>query len=236
MRIRLDKFISDRLCVTRSEAKNLIKSGRTEVDGICVRTADTHINTDENKVVCMGKTLSGSEFVYIMMNKPAGIVCAVRDSLSPTVTELIPSDLRRKGLFPAGRLDKDTEGFVFITNDGQTAHRMLSPSSHVRKEYIAVLEKPAENHYAARFAEGMEIDGGEICLPAKLDFTENKYTVRIVLYEGKYHQVKRMISAVGNKVISLRRTAIGGITLDPGLPPGGCREILHKELQNLYAK
>ena len=163
-------------------------------------------------------------------------MCATRDELSETVLELIPPELRRKGLFPAGRLDKDTEGFVFITDDGTLAHKMLSPRSHVEKEYEVTLERPAEESYKELFASGMTIDGGEKCMPAQLFFTDDDHVVRLILHEGKFHQVKRMMEAAGNKVTFLRRTRIGGIELDTTLPLGGCREILHKENLKLYAK
>jgi 16S rRNA pseudouridine516 synthase len=183
-----------------------------------------------------GKRINYREHLYIMLNKPAGTVCAVKDELSPTVVELIPPELRRKGLFPAGRLDKDTEGFVFITDDGALAHRMLSPRSHVEKEYEVTLEKPAEERYRDIFREGVVIDGGEKCLPAEIIFTDDRRKVRLIICEGKYHQVKRMAEAVGNRVVFLRRIRIGGIALDPDLPLGKCREILHNEVENLCAK
>lgn len=234
--MRIDKFLSEQTMISRSEAKNLIKQRSIAINGVTVISSDAKLDPGKDRVTINGSPVSYREHIYIMLNKPAGVICATRDALSATVLELIPPELRRKGLFPAGRLDKDTEGFVFITDDGELAHRMLSPSNHVEKEYEVTLEKPAEPRYEAIFAEGMTIDGGEVCMPARLIFTPDPHKVRLILHEGKYHQVKRMAEAVGNRVTFLRRTRIGGITLDPELPLGNCREILHKEISELYAK
>ena len=232
--MRIDKFISEQTGVSRTDAKTLIKKGCIAVNGTAVRSADTKLDPDKDTVSVNGRQISYRKNLYIMLNKPDGIVCATRDGLSSTVLELLPESLRRKGLFPAGRLDKDTEGFVFITDDGALAHKMLSPKNHVEKEYIVTLEHPAEERYIDIFASGMTIDGDEQCLPARLTLTENAHIVRLVLHEGKYHQVKRMMQAVGNKVTHLKRERIGGITLDPKLSSGECREITQDELSTLY--
>lgn len=234
--MRIDKFASEQTGVSRAEAKAMIKRRQIIVNGTPVISGDVHIDPENDEIVIGGKHIIYKEYLYIMLNKPAGTVCAVKDKLSPTVLELIPPELRRKGLFPAGRLDKDTEGFVFITDDGALAHKMLSPRSHVEKEYEVTLEKPAKDSYKELFASGMTIDGGEKCLPAEIIFTEDRHLVRLIICEGKYHQVKRMMEAAGNRVTFLRRIRIGGIPLDPNLPLGKCREILHKEVLNIYAK
>lgn len=234
--IRLDRFLSAQLNITRSEAKELIKKRLVTVNGSTARLYDMKIDPDKDTVVSQGQEISYRRHVYIMLNKPAGVVCATKDELSPTVLSLIPPELRRKKLFPAGRLDKDTEGFVFITDDGETAHKMLSPKSHVPKLYYAELEHEAEDSYIEKFREGLIIDGGEKCLPAQIEICDDRKKVYITLHEGKYHQVKRMAEAVDNKVVFLKRIKIGGITLDENLPLGKCREILHKELANLYTK
>lgn len=232
--MRIDKFISEQAGVSRSDAKVMIKKGQILVNDAPVKSADFKIDPKKDRIVIGGKEITYRKFMYIMLNKPDGVVCATRDGLSETVLELIPAELRRKGLFPAGRLDKDTEGFVFITDDGALAHKMLSPKSHVEKEYIVTLQKPAEEHYLGIFEEGMTIDGGEKCLPAKLSFTNEPNIVRLILHEGKYHQVKRMMEAVGNKVTHLKRVRMGGIELDPMLESGKCREITEYELSKLY--
>ncbi len=232
--MRIDKFISEQLVISRSDAKALLKRSEVTINGSVVKSADTKFDPEKDTVAVRGEKIVYRQFMYIMLNKPDGVVCATRDGLSSTVLELLPENFRRKGLFPAGRLDKDTEGFVFITDDGALAHKMLSPKNHVEKEYIVTLEKPAEEDYINIFASGMTIDGGEICLPAKLSLTDNSYVVRLVLHEGKYHQVKRMMEAVGNKVTHLKRVRMGGITLDPKLSAGECREITAQELERLF--
>lgn len=239
MHMRLDKFVSEQTGVSRSEAKKLIRDGRITLNGAAAPPPETKTDPENDCVALEGSRILYKKYIYIMLNKPAGVVCAVKDRLSGTVIELIPPELRRRGLFPAGRLDKDTEGFVLITDDGGLAHRMLSPAHHVEKEYEVTLERPAEDGYIKLFAEGMTIDGGEKCLPAVLEFIPertDRRRVRLILTEGKYHQVKRMMEAAGNRVVSLKRTRIGGVKLDPKLAPGECREILHKESLNLYAK
>ena len=149
--MRIDKFVSEQALISRSDAKTMIRKGRVSVNGKAVTSADAKIDPERDIVAVDGKEISYRQFMYIMLNKPDGVVCATRDGLSSTVLELLPKEFRRKGLFPAGRLDKDTEGFVFITDDGALAHKMLSPKNHVEKEYAVTLEKSAEQHYAELF-------------------------------------------------------------------------------------
>lgn len=234
--MRLDKFLSEQGGFTRSEAKTLIKQKKVSVNGKNAASADMKIDPEKDVISACGQDILYRKFIYIMLNKPAGVVCATRDGLSRTVLELLPEEFRRKGIFPAGRLDKDTEGFVFITDDGELAHKLLSPRSHVDKEYVVTLEKPAEKSYRDIFAAGIMIDGNERCLPAELIFTADPTIVHLVLHEGKFHQVKRMMEAVGNKVTFLKRIRMGGLMLDESLAPGECREIMHKEIEELYAK
>lgn len=232
--MRIDKFVSEQGGVSRSDAKAMIKRSRITVNGLPVKSADFKIDPDKDRISICGKEISYRKFMYIMLNKPDGVICATKDELSETVLELLPEEFRRKGLFPAGRLDKDTEGFVFITDDGALSHKMLSPKSHVEKEYIVTLEAPAEESYIELFASGMTIDGGEECLPARLTLTDDPHVVRLVLHEGKFHQVKRMMQAAGNRVTHLKRVRMGGIELDPALKSGECREITPEELEKLY--
>lgn len=234
MNIRIDKFVSEQAGITRSEAKTAIKKKQVTINDNIVKSADVKLDTEKDIVAYNGKELIYREFMYIMLNKPDGVVCATRDELSETVLQLLPPELIRKGLFPAGRLDKDTEGFVFITDDGALAHKMLSPKSHVEKEYIVTLEKPYEEKYRDIFANGVTIDGGEKCMPATIIFTDDVKVVRLILHEGKYHQVKRMMQAVGNKVTHLKRIRIGGIMLDEALESGKAREITKEEIDRLY--
>lgn len=232
--MRIDKFVSEQGGISRSDAKTMIRKGQILVNDTAVKSADAKIDPEKDTITINGKDVTYRQFMYIMLNKPDGVICATRDGLSETVLELLPPDFRRKGIFPAGRLDKDTEGFVFITDDGALAHRMLSPKNHVEKEYVVTLEKPAEESYIELFASGMTIDGDEKCLPAKLIMTDKPDVVRLILHEGKYHQVKRMMEAAGNRVTHLKRVRMGGITLDPALVSGESREITAEELSHLW--
>lgn len=234
--IRLDRFLSNQLNISRTDAKELIKKRLVTVNGETAKLFDMKISPEKDAVVSEGVPVVYREHIYIMLNKPAGVVCATRDRISDTVLELIPPELRRDGLFPAGRLDKDTVGFVLITDDGAFAHEILSPKKHVEKRYYAVLERPAAESDVKAFADGLTIDGGEKCLPAKLELTDKPNEVFITLHEGMFHQIKRMAEAVGNKVSYLKRVSIGELALDEDLPEGQCREIMHKEIKKIYAK
>lgn len=229
--IRLDRFLSNQLNISRNDAKELIKKRLVTVGGETAKLFDMKIDPSSDTVVSEGKPVLYRKHIYIMLNKPAGTVCATRDKLSETVLELIPDELRREGLFPAGRLDKDTVGFVFITDDGELAHDLFSPKKHVEKKYFAILEKPVTDNDIEVFASGMTIDGGEKCLPAGLEALDTPGEVFITLREGKYHQIKRMAEAVGNRVLYLKRISIGGLMLDESLPEGQCRELTAEEVR-----
>lgn len=229
---RLDKFISSQLAgVSRKDAREMIKRGAVTVNDTTERSADRKIDAAKDVVAVSGEVIGYKRFLYIMLNKPAGVVCATRDGLSETVLGLLPPDLRRDGLFPAGRLDKDTVGFVLITDDGALAHRILSPKSHVDKEYFVRLRDDIPENAEDMFAEGVVLDG-EKCLPAKL----NRISAReceLTLHEGKYHQIKRMFEALGNEVVYLKRISIAGIKLDENLSEGQARELTIDELDKL---
>ena len=229
---RLDKFISSQLVtVSRKDAREMIKRGEVSVNGTVERSAERKIDAKRDAVTLRGETVGFKKHLYIMLNKPADVVCATRDGLSETVLELLPPELRRTGLFPAGRLDKDTVGFVLITDDGELAHRILSPKNHVDKEYFVRLRDDIPAGAEDMFAEGFELDG-EKCLPAKLvrlDMRECRLTLR----EGKYHQIKRMFEALGNEVVYLKRESIAGIKLDEKLSEGQARELTNDELNKL---
>ena len=229
---RLDKFISSQLAgVSRKDARGMIKRGSVTVNDTTERFADRKIDAEKDVVAVSGEVIGYKRYLYIMLNKPAGVVCATRDGLSETVLELLPPDLRRDGLFPAGRLDKDTVGFVLITDDGALAHRILSPKSHVDKEYFVRLRDDIPANAEDMFAEGMVLDG-EKCLPAKL----NRISAReceLTLHEGKYHQIKRMFEVLGNEVVYLKRISIAGIKLDENLSEGQARELTIDELDKL---
>lgn len=230
---RLDKFLSAQLGITRSEAKELIKRRVVTVGGTVAKLFDMKIDPEKDTVCSEGREVTYRKHIYIMMNKPQGVVCSTKDGESKTVLELLPDSIRREGLFPAGRLDKDTEGFVFITDDGVLAHNILSPKHHVDKTYFAKLENPAVKEDVTAFEKGLAIDGGDVCKPAKLEILGDPHEVLITISEGMYHQIKRMAQARNNKVLYLKRISIGGVKLDESLALGEWREMLHKEIENI---
>ncbi len=230
---RLDKFISGQCAeLSRSEVKKLAAKGRITVNGTVVKRAEEKISPESDVVCVNGKEITYKKHLYIMLNKPAGVVCATRDGLSPTVLALLPNELRRDGLFPAGRLDKDTEGFVLITDDGALAHRMLAPKSHVPKLYYVTLESPLSENAEKEFEGGMTLLDGTSCLPAGLERIDQTHCF-VTLHEGMFHQVKRMFEALDNKVIYLKRVRIGGVDLDESLQLGEVRELTADEVKRL---
>ena len=234
--MRLDKYISSqRTDLSRADVKKLIRQGRVSAAGKTASDPGMQVGED-CEVTLDGERIHYKEHIYIMLNKPAGYVCSAREGNSPTVYDLIPPELNRRGLFPAGRLDKDTEGFVLMTDDGQLAHDMLSPGRHVPKRYHVRLAEPYRPEYAERFAAGITIDGGEVCLPAEAyPDPGDPFAFTLILHEGKFHQVKRMAEAVGNRVVYLRREAIGNLDIAPGLGLGECLELMHKDVEKLLA-
>lgn len=237
MLIRIDKLISSqKQDISRSMVKELCKKGKITVNGKICKKSDEKVDTEKDCVLVDGTEIAYKKHIYIMLNKPQGVVCSTKDGVSPTVLSLVPPELLRDGLFPAGRLDKDTEGFVLLTDDGELAHKMLSPKSHVPKKYFVRLEKPYEDSYDRIISDGMIIDGNEKCLPAEfIPDKNNLYECKLILHEGKFHQVKRMFAALGNKVIYLKRLSIGNMQLDDNLECGKCLEILHKDVEKLLA-
>lgn len=231
--MRLDKFISGQMPeVSRNDAKELLKKGLVTVDGVTEKHYDYKLDTEKAVVAISGERIVYREHLYIMLNKPSGVVCAVRDKITPTVMELLPPQLRRPGLFPAGRLDKDSVGFVLLTDDGELAHRMLSPSSHVPKKYFVRLENDVESGVTELFKSGMTIDNDEKCLPAELEILSSKECF-VTLHEGKFHQIKRMFAATENTVVYLKRIAIGGVILDDKLDEGKARLLEDNEIKGL---
>ena len=233
--MRLDKFFASQSLASRKEVKELVKKGLVKINGIPARSSDMTITPEEDVILLNGKAISYKEHIYIMMNKPQGVVSATEDNLHATVLDLVPPELFRKGLFPAGRLDKDTVGFVLVTDDGDFAHRMLSPKKHVSKTYEAIISDAVSPEDISAFQEGLQLKDGTLCLRAELKVLEpgKQPLVQIVIHEGKYHQIKRMFEARGKKVLFLKRTKIGNLSLDENLAPGECKEILHKELYQI---
>lgn len=233
---RLDKFISNQCFdISRSGVKDLLKKGRVTVNGKVVKKADEKICPECDEVCISGKKVVYKKHLYIMLNKPAGVVCATRDGLSPTVLALLPDELKRDGLFPAGRLDKDTEGFVLITDDGELAHKMLAPKSHVPKLYYVKLEVPLAKNAEEKFKNGMTLSDGTSCLPAELERISDTECF-VTLHEGMFHQVKRMFEALDNKVSYLKRVKIGNVELDENLALGEVRELTSYEVGQLLCK
>lgn len=233
MKERLDKFISSRTALSRKEAQKAIRDSRVTVNGAAVCTVDVKIDTDGETVTLDGKALTCQKYVYYMMYKPSGVVSATEDRTERTVLDILPPELRRGGLFPAGRLDKDTTGLLIITNDGDYAHRMLSPKKHVVKRYIATLDKEPDESAVQRFADGIVLGDGTVCKSSKAELLGgNRAAVEIS--EGKYHQVKRMFAALGYHVEALERVRIGSLELDRRLSPGEVREMSGEEARLVF--
>lgn len=225
-------MIADALNLTRSEAKAKIKKKRVTVNDAVVTSPDFAMQ-EGDRLTVDGVVVSSEKFVYIMLNKPQGVLSASDGKGEKTVLDILPETMRRKGLFPAGRLDKDTTGFVLITNDGAFAHRILSPSKHVDKTYLATLDKPVTDAIIADFENGMELNGERLLRASLRPLNEEKTQAEVILRQGLYHQVKRMFLKHGLTVTALHRTAIGGVLLDAKLPPGDCRYLTEEELHKL---
>lgn len=230
---RLDKAIAMQGSLSRSEVKTLIRKGAVTVNGQVVKNSDFGVDFDSDTVAVQGKELSLSMHIYLMLNKPKGVVSASEDKKLPTVVDLIPKELWRKGLFPAGRLDKDTTGFVLITDDGEFAHDILSPKKHISKTYHALVNGTITDEMVEGFAKGVTI-GEDFTLPAslkKISSEEQGDWGEVILKEGMYHQIKRMFGAYGLKVLELKRVQMGKLPLDPNLEEGKCRELTAEELR-----
>lgn len=227
---RLDKFLAAQGKGTRKEVGRLIRSGAVAVDGVPVRDPAAKVDPSCQTVAVGGSPILWQEHLYIMMNKPAGVLSATEDRRQKTVLDLLPEDLRRRGLFPAGRLDKDTTGLLLITDDGDLAHRMLSPKKHVYKLYQARLDAPVTPEDVRAFEEGVRW-GEEVYAPARLWAGEGDSFVAFAqVHEGRFHQVKRMFQARGKTVLSLKRLKIGGLSLDSTLQEGECRLLAPEEV------
>ncbi|MBQ2564749.1 MAG: rRNA pseudouridine synthase [Oscillospiraceae bacterium] len=227
--MRLDKYLNDILNLGRKDLHRIIKAGRVTVNGE-VQSSPDHKISEDSDVVCMdGEKIMYRKYFYYMMNKPDGYITAMDDRRQATIAELLPKAVLDQNVFPVGRLDKDTTGLIFLTSDGQFAHRLISPKYSVEKVYHVGFQGDLLDDAETLFQQGIHLDDGTVCLPAKLErVDENKCIVTVT--EGKYHQVKRMIAAVGGTVISLHRQEIGGISLDPALDRGEIRQLTDNEL------
>lgn len=233
--IRLDKYITDCDVASRSRAKKLIGWGRVTIDGRVVRDPSAKVDVTKSSVVVDGEKVSYEQFRYYMLNKPAGCVSATKDKLSSTVIELLKGE-NTKDLFPVGRLDKDTEGLLLITNDGQLAHRLLSPKKHVDKVYVATVDKPLDKEAMEQFCTGLDIGDDRPTEQASIEYLEaddSTYLYRVTIHEGRFHQIKRMFEALGSTVTALKRISMGSLMLDESLSPGEYRKLTEDELAKL---
>ena len=232
--IRLDKYLADMSVGTRTEVKKMIRQGKVTVDGQVIKNPDVKIDINSQCVTCNGSAVSYETYEYYMLNKPAGVISATSDSKEKTVLDLIDSK-KRKDLFPVGRLDKDTEGLLLITNDGELAHKLLSPKKHVDKLYYAKIDGCVSIEDIDAFAKGLDIGEDEYTKPAKLHILKSDAIseIELTIQEGKFHQVKRMFESVGKKVIYLKRLKMGTLKLDEGLALGEYRPLTKKELEDL---
>ena len=230
--MRLDKLIAGAGLCTRSEAKKVIRAGRVTVEGKAVTDPAAHCDSDSD-VRLDGERASWQEYLYLMMNKPAGYLSVTEDPRAPTVLALLPPELRRRNLSPAGRLDKDSEGLLLLTSDGDFCHRVISPKSGIEKEYYIEVDRPFPEGAETLFSAGAVLEDGEVCLPARLVPAPDRMSARVFLREGKYHQVKRMSIAAGTKVKYLKRLSVGGVELDPELAPGQFRALTEEERRRI---
>ena len=236
--MRIDKLLAHSGLGTRKEVKKILKSGMVLVNGDVVNEPKTHVDPEVDKVTVGGATLDYEEFVYFMMNKPQGVISATEDLLHDTVIDLLDPQDSIQSPFPAGRLDIDTEGLVLLTNDGALAHQLLSPKRKVDKCYEAMIEGIVTQEDGDAFQEGVKLDDGYHTLPAELEILsvdEESETshIRLIIQEGKFHQVKRMFEAVDKKVTALKRLSIGPLVLDPELELGEYRPLTAEEIEKL---
>lgn len=239
-RQRLDKVLAHMGIGTRSELKKIVKQGRIQVNGHIVKDAGLQVSPDVDRIECDGVSIGYKEFIYLMLNKPQGVISATEDGRERTVLDLLDDSLRVFDLFPVGRLDKDTVGLLLLTNDGQLAHNLLSPRKHVPKTYSAHVEGVVGEADRVYFAKGVELDDGYVTLPAQLIIKEVDEVslppisrIELTIHEGKFHQVKRMFQAVDKQVVYLNRIQMGSLQLDPLLASGEYRELSEDELKGL---
>ncbi|WP_281886107.1 pseudouridine synthase [Paenibacillus sp. YYML68] len=240
--LRLDKLLAHSGFGTRSEIKLLVKRGAITVNGKPIKDSGLQVHPERDDIQVEGEKVRYREFVYLMLNKPQGVVSATEDNRDRTVIDLVDAEYAHFELFPVGRLDKDTEGLLLLTNDGKLAHNLLSPRKHVPKTYYAKVEGAVNERDQEAFRAGVTLDDGYETMPAELrillkgDPSAGLLSeIELTIMEGKFHQVKRMFEAVGKKVVFLKRLSMGPLKLDPELSTGECRELMEEELQQLQA-
>jgi len=232
--IRLDKYISDAIPCTRKEATTYIKARRVTIDGVPAKAPDTKIDEKTAVVAFDGKEFSYSKFIYIMLNKPEGLISATEDEREKTVMSLLPESYMTKNLFPAGRLDKDTTGLLILTNDGETAHRLLSPKYNKKKVYKVTAEKPFTESDIEKLKRGVMLDDGKT-KPAELEITDDPHVAYMTLTEGRFHEVKRICLALDNLCVALKRVKFAELSLDESLEKGEWRLLTDSEIRLLLS-
>lgn len=233
--LRLDKYLADMQIGTRTEVKQMIKKGQILVDGKKALKPEMKLDPDQAEVCVNGEKIGYVEYEYWMLHKPAGVVSATEDKRDQTVIDLL-KESKRKDLFPVGRLDKDTEGLLFITNDGELAHALLSPKKHVDKTYYARIDGVVTKEDMEAFSKGLDIGEKNLTMPARLEILstkENESEIKVTIQEGKFHQVKRMFEAVGKRVVYLKRLSMGSLRLDENLAAGEARLLTKEEVEAL---
>ena len=233
--MRLDKYLCETGFGTRSQVKDLLKKGQVMVNGEVVKKPELKINETTDQILCQGKKASYQKNIYLMLHKPAGVVSATEDNREKTVLDLVRPGDRKNGLFPVGRLDKDTEGLLLLTDDGELAHRLLSPKKHVDKTYYAKIDGQVTEEHVKQFREGLDIGDEKKTLPAVLTILLSGPVseIEVTIHEGRFHQIKRMFEAVGCKVTYLKRLSMGSLVLDETLPPEEYRPLTEAELEGL---
>ena len=232
---RLDKIIASTGRWSRREARDLVRQGRVLVDGVPARSAEEKADAEASEITVNGEALCYRRYTWVMLNKPTGYLSATEDGRGRPVLDLLPQDLRRQGLFPVGRLDKDTEGLLLLTNEGGLAHDLLSPRRHVDKVYYARVAGRLTEADCAAFEAGLTLPGGLVCLPAGLEILSagEESEAHVTLREGKFHQVKRMLAHLGKPVLYLERVRMGPLALDSALSRGAFRFLTENELEEL---
>ena len=233
--MRLDKYLCETGFGTRSQVKDLLKKGQVMVNGEVVKKPELKINETTDQILCQGKKASYQKNIYLMLHKPTGVVSATEDNREKTVLDLVRPEDRKNGLFPVGRLDKDTEGLLLLTDDGELAHRLLSPKKHVDKTYYAKIDGQVTKEHIEQFRECLDIGDEKMTLPAVLTILLSGPVseIEITIHEGRFHQIKRMFEAVGCKVTYLKRLSMGSLVLDETLPLGEYRSLTEAELEGL---
>nr|WP_081591290.1 MULTISPECIES: pseudouridine synthase [Bacillus] len=233
--MRIDKMLANVGYGTRKEVKKLLKTGAVKVDGAIIKDAKQHVDPEKQSITVLGVEVEYREFIYLMMNKPAGILSATEDDRQETVVDILEEEDQIFQPFPVGRLDKDTEGLLLLTNDGQLAHRLLSPKKHVPKTYFAIIDGEVTKEDQQAFQKGVMLDDGYVTKPGDLEIIVSApiSKIKLTITEGKFHQVKRMFEAVGKKVTYLKRLSMADLILDESLELGEYRELTDEELEGL---